>query len=207
MATQQHSEDDDPTIDVHVTATVERDYRRRNVLPEMWREAADRVQANGTCLHHDVRVAFAKKVLLADAQAQYTAGGERGTRNAYGALIRQLHCAIGARAREGTRPDPGIEKARELQAQSPAAFQAGEAAMLWLPGDDDHGQLVEIVRGLTFRGVADRNGPYWHAEERCRYSYRHVYLVRAPGEEAAWAGAHHLRNADGSVRHVQLVKG
>lgn len=207
MTTQHHTDDpDDDVINVEITATIERDYRRRNVLEDMWSGHSDKTMSNGAFLHKDVRVGYARDILLPDATEQSNVSdGPRGTRTAYTALARQLKSSLRSALYRVTQPDPGFASMNLTPPPSPARFNKGDAALLKNPDSLDHGELVEIVREYRLFRVSCSNGKYLD-EEGDRADYLHCYAVKRPGGEPFPALPHELLDPDGRVRHMRLVQ-
>jgi hypothetical protein len=206
MAEHQHTDIDEPVIDVVITPTIERDYRRRNALEEMWSNKANEVLANGAFLHRNVCLDFAEEVLLDDADTVDCRDAPKGTANAYRALRRQLLRSIRREESKVTVPDPGPEEALRRQSDGPAVFAVGDAAMLWAPEHDAHGTIVEVIEPLKLRRVEYSQGPYMGTDGK-RVAYLTGYVVKSPGTPRWWAEPYRLRELDGLVRHVRLVKG
>lgn len=203
MAAQHHTTEPDDSIDVWITPTIDRDYRRRNVFPEMWSEDVDKILSNGTFVHEGLCLEFAQE-LLEDAKEQRCISDvPRGTRVAYTALMRQIEGRLRELLERATVPDPGYE-AMLQPPPSPARFNVGDAAVIWVQGTSHHGELVEIVGEYKLSRCASRDGRYL-TKEGTRLEYRYGYDAKLPGGKRYIFSAHELRAPDGSVRHIRLV--
>lgn len=204
MAAQHHTTEPDDSIDVWITPTIDRDYRRRNVFfPEMWSEDADKILSNGTFVHEGVCLEFAQELLEDAKEQRCTPNVPRGTRVAYTALMRQIEGRLRALLERATVPDPGYE-AMLKPLPSPARFNIGDAAVVWAPGKGRHGILVEIVGEYKLLQFTGGNGGYL-TKNGDRVSYRYGYIAKIPGDDRYAFPPHELRAPDGSVRHIRLV--
>lgn len=206
-ATQDSKADEQcPTITVQITATVERDYKRRGVFWKLRLGRADQI-VNGATGRYALPLQEAKAV-LADAEEQHRAGSDvRGMRKAYSSLVYSLSRAIREEERKGLWDDPGWEVAIARALDSPAQFRPGDRAIYWAEweGDDRDGRAIEIVGEYKFRRARDKAGPYvLENGERGRYQWG--YSGRYDNGETYFFAAHELRNADGAIRHLQVVK-
>ncbi|MGR4870091.1 hypothetical protein ACIPRI_14655 [Variovorax sp. LARHSF232] len=99
-----------------------------------------------------------------------------------------------------TMRDPGIEAARKELQDSPARFKVGDLCM------HVDGRYMEIVKGYELRHVWCEDGRYLHEESGQAFSYIYGYTARELGESPFFYPAHHLLDADGRVKHLQLVR-
>lgn len=208
MATEHDMAEDEDEVSIFITPAIERDYRRRNVLAEMWSDCSDKVLPNGTFVHKNVRIGFARDVLLKDAEHERWHGnGPRGCQVAYTALIKRIKADLEEAVRKITLPFPELVPVWMPKPwdANPARFKVGEAAMLWAPRHTRHGEVVEIVRDLNYGEVGARDGPYLAKDGR-RVDYKEAYLAKSPGGEAFAFYPHQLRDPDGKVRHLRIVE-
>ena len=106
--------------------------------------------------------------------------------------------AIKKEKTRGTVPDPGMAVALKAMLASPAQFTVGDTCM------DDDGALWEIVSGYDIYCVKDDEGPYLH-ESGVRMYYAYGYRAKTPGRDVAFFKPHDLWDADGEIKHLQLV--
>ncbi len=192
---------DDDTVDIIITPTIERDYRRRNVFPDMWSGREDKILNSGHFLHKDVTSGYAQE-LLDDARAQrICADTTRGTMVAYSALGKNLWRGLKDLLEAVTVLDPGEEAVAEWLngSESPARYKAGESAL------DQWGAVVEIVEGYHLISVRDEDGVY-RTKEGERFSYRFGYATKKSDGRVYALSPWELRDIDGKPRHIRVVK-
>ena len=194
-ATQQAV--DTPTVGVRITPTVERDYMQRKVFPALRIEHADHTVNTATGVFH-LSLQDAEEV-LADASKQRFGSGRRGLTTAYTSLQKHLRQSIEREKRRDTVPDPGAHAAGKDLHDSPAQFAVGDTCM------NRNGKLWEVVSGYDLYCVKNDEGPYLHGSG-VRIYYAYGYRVRTPGRDVTFFHPHELWDADGEIKHLQLVR-
>lgn len=168
-------------VTVLISPVVEREFKRRNVFPELRLETATRIQNGATGLH---RVNFAvATALVTDARAMLAQRHDlpRGIPRAYSALVRNISASLKQEARRGLWDDPGIDEMKKRVAQSPACFDVGDTA-LYFSDDAEYGQKVTIVGGYELYCVACEDGPYMDSNGQ-RLKYKRGYVIKRHGSD------------------------
>jgi hypothetical protein len=151
--------DEDASITVLISPVIEREFRRRDVFPELQLENATRVR-NGATGVHKVSTERAKE-LLTDAQAVQAHSRElpRGIPAAYSALVRNLGFSLKQEAKRGLWDDPGMDEVKMRVAASSACFEVGDTVLCFVE-DDEYGEAATIVSDYKMYSVISDNGPY-----------------------------------------------
>lgn len=194
----------EPVIEVRITPTIERDYKRREVFSTMRIEHAEHV-LNGATGVYTITAAFAEEV-LADALARYSGHEERrGLKVAYGSLFNKLERAVLAEQRKGVWDDPGPDEAVKRMAQSPARFEVGDKVLYFLPGEED-GYEANIVEGFKMYVVTEPDGSYIDGSGK-RLDYRFGYVIKTKNlDRRFWAPPYSLTRDDCKPSHLRLVE-
>lgn len=190
-------------VDVNISATIERDYRRRNVFPALRLENTPRfINATGV---HSVSIVEAETILK-DAEAQRGDRSlPRGTPKAFSSLVEKLTAAI--KSAKGLWDDPGIEEMRQRLQESPAQFRVGEQVRYWSEWTDDErdGALLEIIEGYALYRVIDKDGAFTD-KDAGRASYQWGYAARDRDGETTFYAAYNLQRLDYKRGHLRLVE-
>ena len=196
--------DPDTYFTVLISPVMEREFKRRDIFPELRLETAVRIQ-NGATGVHKVSVERAKEV-LADAQAMEAHNRDlpRGIPVAYGALERNLTASLKQEARRGIWDDPGMDEMRNRAAQSPACFDVGDA-VLYFSDDAEYGQKATIVGGYEMYSVTCEDGPYMDSKGQ-RLEYKRGYAIKCNGSDHRFfCPAHCLTGDDCEPAYLRLV--
>ena len=86
--------DEATTVEVRITPTIERDYRRRGVFPDYCVERLPHVISSGTTAY-SLSLDAAQQLLEDAEQQHHNRESPRGTNKAYGDLIKKLSRALG----------------------------------------------------------------------------------------------------------------
>jgi hypothetical protein len=79
--------------------------------------------------------------------------------------------------------------------QTEATFKVGDTCLVFAPGCETDGQLVEIVEGFDLYPMGDSE------------IFRWGYVARTLGGRPYFYPPHQLSEPDGSVRHLRLIQG
>jgi len=206
MADANRTPHDGLTIDVNITPTIERDYRRRDVFPALRIEHTRRfINATGV---YSVSIVEAEEILK-DAEARLSDRSlPRGTPKAFSSLAERLTAAL--KSAMGLWDDPGMDVARQRLQDSPAQFRVGERVRYWSEWIDDErdGALLEIVDAFALQLVAPcENGEYVD-KDGVRIAYRWGYGARPSGgdTETIFYPAYKLQRLDYKRGHLRLVE-
>lgn len=99
--------------------------------------------------------------------------------------------------------DPGYESALKASSDSPARFHIGDVCIYWAPGDDFHGEKLEITSEYQFFRVNSQDGRFFDDGER--FDYRWGYLARELGGQSLLYPAHLLVDINYRIRHLRLI--
>ena len=201
-----HEVDDAPIgIKVEITAVIEREFKRRDIFPELRLGTVTRI--NGATRVHIVTLDRAREI-LADAETQNrNREHPRGIPKAYGSLAGNIERALKEEARRGVFDDPGIDVAMERLAQSVVRFDVGDKAFCSFDDYDEDWCEARIVGGYRFYGFNSENGAYVRSDGT-RFEYRFGYLIQLDDmldTQKFFAPAHRLTDADGKPTHLRLV--
>lgn len=203
------------TVEVRITPTIERDYRRRGVFPTLRIENTSRFWNSATGIYA-VSPKDAEEILK-DAEVQQSKGSElpRGTPKAYSSLVEKLAPAV--KRAKGLWDDPGREVVVERSQQDLAHFLPGQKAKYWSPFVDGgyDGETVEIVGGYSFRRVAVdpendalKNYGHYIDEKDGLVCYRWGYSVKfASKEHLIFLPPYMLQTLDDKCSYLRLVCG
>lgn len=100
--------------------------------------------------------------------------------------------------------DPGIDAAMDALLDSPARYKVGDVCLCHSPGDEFHGEKLEITRGYGFVRSNSRTGHFIDKNGR-RFNYRWGYVARSIGGEPLFYAAHELMDTDYRTRHIRLI--
>lgn len=194
-------------IEVRITPTIERDYKRREVFSTLRIEHAEHV-LNGATGVYRLTAAFAEEV-LADALALYS-GREavRGLKVAYGSLHDKLEAAVRAEKRRGVWDDPGKDEAMRRMAQSSARFEVGDKVLYFVGGDYDYeGYEANIVESYKMYTVTEPDGAYIDSNG-ARFDYKFGYVIKTNDPaHRFWVPPYTLtRDDDGKPSYLRLVE-
>lgn len=191
------------SVIVHVSPVIERDFKRRDVFPELRLENASRV-INGATGVHRVSLDRAREI-VADAQAQLDSRGlPRGLPVAYSSLVCNTKDALRAEARRGLIDDPGMEEAQRQQVAASACFSVGERVLYFDPRDE-YGFEATIAGEYRMRCVLSDDGSYITRDDQ-RIEYRPGYVIKLKGADiASFAPAYALTRDDCKPSHLRLV--
>ena len=200
--------DPDTYITVLISPVMEREFKRRDIFPELRLETAVRIQ-NGATGVHKVSVERAKE-LLADAQAMgmydRAAPLPRGIPVAYSALVRNIGATLKQEARRGLWDDPGMDEMKKRAAQSPARFDVGDTALYFDDDDEEYGTQVSVVEAYGLYAVLNEAGAYLSAANGKRINYQSGYVVKRKGaENTFFVLACQLTRDDCQPSHLRLV--
>ena len=194
------------TITVLISPVIEREFKRRDVFPELRIENAARIQNGATGLH-DVSIAVAN-ALLADAKAMQAHGRElsRGIPKAYSALVRNIGSTLKEEARRGLWDDPGRDEMERRAAQTVAWFKVGEVALYFSEGREPDCIPVTVVKAYGMYKVFSEDGAFITAEAQ-RIDYQNGYVVSCRySEHTFFATAYKLTRDDCKPAHLCLVR-
>jgi hypothetical protein len=195
--------DEHSALEVRITPTVERDYTRRNIFPELRLVKAPRYM-NATGIF-EVPLDIAEQ-LLSDAETQYMNRAlPRGSAKAYGSLIDQLKPAV--KRAKGLWDDPGAVVVAQRHAESLAQYRIGEKVRYWSDWTDDEadGDVLEIVEDYGLRAVTSEEGEYVDSSG-VRFAYVPGYRVKKPGsDEVHFCRPGNLQSLDYKREHLKLV--
>ncbi len=193
-------------VTIQISPVVEREFKRRDVFPELRLEDAVRIQ-NGATGVYKVSIERAE-ALMADARVMRTHDRElpRGTLVAYGALARNIQHSLQEEERQGLWKDPGVDEAEQRAAASPARFEVGDSVLYFENDDDEYGEEVAIVNGYGMYRCSSRDGAYINDQGE-RADYRRCYGVafKDSGDSRFYALAHQLTRADCKPSYLRLV--
>ena len=193
-------------IEVRITPTIERDFKRREVFSTLRIEHAEHV-LNGATGVYTITAAFAEEV-LADALARYSGHEERrGLKVAYGSLHNKLKAAVLAEQRKGVWDDPGKDEAMRRRAQSSACFEVGDKALYFPGGDYDYeGYEANIVETYKMYPVTEPDGAYIDSNG-ARFDYKFGYVIKTKAPDSRfWAPPYTLTRDDCKPSHLRLVE-
>ena len=189
---------------VRISPTIEREFRRREVFPELRLEAAVRV-VNGATGIYETSVERAAEI-AEDAKAMTARARElpRGIPVAYGALLRNVEALLAEEARRGLWDDPGFIEMSHRLLDSPARLEIGERVFCFFDGDES-GVLSVIVAGYGLHCVSSSAGPYVQKGGQ-RVNYAYGYVVEIVGERGTFlCRPYQLTREDCEPSHIRLV--
>jgi hypothetical protein len=204
--TSSSASDQEGLVTVEITPTMEREFMRRGMFPELRLENAVRIINSATGVHRVTQARAAEVLVDADALRQWPASAElpRGVANAYSALARKLKETLRQEARRGLWDDPGFDEARRRLSDSPARFSVGDEC-LFFHDDDEYGHKVKIIGGFDTYFVDCMDGHFVRADGQ-RGEYRYGYRVTFEGDPTAYiVNAGQLTGADCKPSHIRLV--
>jgi hypothetical protein len=203
VSTKIQSTDAEYLVIIRISPVIEREFKRRDIFPELCLEKAFRV-INGATGCHLVSLERAHEI-FADAQEQrYNRDLPRGLPVAYGALASNIASALKYEARRGLLDDPGMEEVQRRQAAASARFQIGDR-VLYFRGDDEYGGEATIIGDYRMYSVTDDAGPYITRDD-IRLAYRYGYVIQRKGAERAFfVAAYQLTRDDIKPSHLRLV--
>ena len=193
-------------VPVQISPVIEREFKRRDIFPELRLENATRIQ-NGATGVHKVSIAVAN-ALLADAEAMQVNNRElpRGIPAAYSALMRNLKRTLKDEARRGLWDDPGMEEVQKRVVLSSACFDVGDSVLYFLDDEEEYGQEATIVDGYGMFNVKNDEGGHYVNDEGRRFDYRCGYAIKYKGSENRFfALPHQLTRDDCKPAHLCLV--
>lgn len=196
-----------PTVEVRITPTVEREFKRRDIFPHLRIEKARRI-INGATGVFDVSIDDAE-ALLKDAEEQRRRYGElpRGVSTALGSLVDYLRPAI--KSAKGLWDDPGQDVAFARIGESSALFKEGDAVRYCSPwlNDPDDGKRLWIVGRYHARRVLSESGAFI-ARDGKRVDYRPGYVAadNHGGLGATFYPAGQLQTLDYKRGYLRLVE-
>ncbi len=191
----------DAQILVRISPVIEREFKRRDVFPELRIERAKNIINGATGVHH-VSIARAREV-LADAVAQRDNRDlPRGIPMAYSSLASNLQESIKHEERRGLFDDPGMEVARQRMAESPARLEVGERVLCFTDWSE-YGSEAEVVQGYGLYGVVSKQGAFVRDDGK-RIDYQYGYVI-SKGGERFFIEPHKLTREDCKPSHLRLV--
>jgi hypothetical protein len=196
-------------ITIEITPTMEREFMRRGMFPELRLENALRIVSGATGVYR-VSLARASEVLAdADALRQWPASAElpRGATNAYSALARKLKEMLRREARRGLWDDPGIDEARRRMTDSPARFAVGDTCLFFHDDAEEYGHKVKIVGAFDVYFVTHKEGRFIRPDG-ARGDYRQGYRVAFEDDPQRYiVFAWQLTRDDCKPSYLSLVAG
>jgi hypothetical protein len=202
-ATPPSNGDDCEThILVRISPVIEREFKRRDVFPELMADRAVRI-INGATGEHRVSMTKAREIIAnANAQLANRYDLARGLPMAYSCLVRNIEETIRQEERRGLFADPGMEEVRQRMTESPARLSVGERVLCF---DDrsEYGFDVEVVKGYNFYSVASAQGSFVQDNGK-RLDYQFGYVVKR-GDEQFFVAPHQLTREDCKPSHLRLV--
>jgi hypothetical protein len=190
-------------IHVRISPTIELDFVRRNVFPELRTTVASSVSKSKPDVYA-VILARAREILV-DAEAhRYNSESPRGTAMAYNSLIEKLHRAIRTEERRGLFEDPGYDEAAVRMNQSPARLQIGDSVLHFHTGGEC-GEPAVIIKPYSVYKVLSQDGAFF-AVDGTRLDYAPGYVISIRGsQETFFCPAHRLTREDCKPGHLRLV--
>lgn len=191
-------------IAIEVTLTMEREFIRRGMFPEL--RASNAARLHGAAGVYFVSTARAAEI-LADAQAMRAKSQElpRGIPKAYTAIAARIGEALRAEARRGMWEPPSIEEMKQRVSESFARFNVGDTCLYFSNDDDVYGREVTIVGGLDTRRVRSDVGRF--IGEHGPVEFLTGYVVQAEDFEPYFARPGQLTRDDCKPSHLRLVAG
>ncbi len=191
----------DAQILVRISPVIEREFKRRDVFPELRIERAKNI-INGATGVHQVTITRAREI-LADARSQRgNLDLPRGIPRAYGALASNVEDCIKHEERRGLFDDPGREVARQRMAESPARLEVGDHVLCFYD-DSEYGRKCVVVEGYGLYSIRRADGAFITRDgERIDYAYG--YVIEVQGEQS-FASPHRLTREDCKPSHLRLV--
>jgi len=193
-----------PAIEVWISPTIEREFKRREVFPHLRIENA-RCTVRGATGVYDISIEEAEAI-LEDAELQRDNRAlRRGIPVAFSSLAKCLRPAI--RHAKGLWDDPGAEEVISRIEQEFARFHAGDEVRYWSPLIDDplDGEPLVITGGYELRGVFGKNGAFL-TEDGKRFDYAWGYTARRPNGSQHFYPAYKLQRENYTVGHLRLVE-
>jgi len=191
-------------IETRISPVIEREYKRRDIFPELRLENAARIQ-NGATGVHMLNVQHAQE-LFADAQAMQAQNRElpRGIPAAYSALARNIGEALERDARRGLWDDPGMEEMMKRASATPARLEVGDRVLYFF--GNKAGVEACIVKDYRMYSVKYEDGHYI-SDDGKRRDYRYGYVIRVKdSSEDFFTEAHTLTRDDCKPAHLCLVR-
>lgn len=207
-ATNSGAIEQEGLINIEITATMEREFKRRGMFPELTLENAARIVSGSTGVHR-VTLARAAEVLAdVDAKRRWPASADlpRGATNSYSALAKKLREILRQEARRGLWDDPGMDEARRRMSDSPAQFAVGDEC-LFFHDDEEYGHKVKIIGAFDTYFVTHKEGRFIRPDGQ-RGDYRQGYRVTFEGDPTRYiVYAWQLTRDDCKPSHLRLVAG
>lgn len=195
----------DYTVPVHLSPTIQREYARRGVFPDLRAASAAERLSSGWLIF---RLAPHKaREVLEDAH-KFGAYGTtdklpKGARLSYNSLWRGLDLLM--KRQSVADKDPGVNAARNAMSSRSALFHPGDAAIYTLTEPIQLEVPVRVVGEYRVYPTKQLSGGEYRAADGTWISYRPGYLVRTEqgGESVVAAGL--LRSVDRRVSHLRRV--
>lgn len=205
-----HPDDSGASIEVWITPTIERDYRERNVFPELRIESAAKRIRGGTTGVFFLTLGEAEAIRQDALERTKRLDLPRGLPMAYGCLLRAISPAI--KAARGDREDPGREAVAAEVANASSLFHKGDRVRYCSPwrNDKDDGVEMVITADFAFRVVSideGRPGAFITPQGR-RVVYRWGYCAQRIDRSIEYFySAGEIQTMDYKLGHLRLVKG
>lgn len=196
-------------ITIEITATMERDFTRRGMFPELRLEKAVRIVSGSTGVHRVTQARAAEVLADVDAKRKWPASAElpRGATKAYSALAQKLREILRQEARRGLWDDPGMDEARRRLCDSPARFAVGEECLFFHDDSEEYGHKVKIIGPFDTYFVRSEGGHFICADGS-RGDYLLGYRVVFDGDPTPYVVvAGQLTRDDCKPSHIRLVAG
>lgn len=192
-------------IRVDITATMEREFQRRNMFPEMRLQNALGI-INGSTGVYSVSAAHAREILEdAKAMRQKAAELPRGVPKSYTALVEKLTTALRQEARRGTWDLPSVDEMKRRLSESFARFDVGDRCLYFRDESEEYGVKVKIVQGLDLYQVRVEGGHF--IGEHGRFEFLMGYVIQEDGCEPFFCPPYQLTRDDCKPSYLRLVAG
>lgn len=190
-------------IHVKISPVIDREFRRRDVFPELRLESAAQI-VNGATGVHKLTVGAAQ-ALLRDAKAYQMCDLPRGVPVAYSALARNLEFSLRQEARRGLWDDPGRTEVAARQFSHLASLNVGQAVQCCHSADDS-GETMTVTAGYDpVACVRNSETGHYISDDGARLDYAPSYRVKDHAGKEFFARPWMLLTKGYGITHLRLV--